>query len=476
MQTPIIYWFRRDLRILDNSALKSAVDTKQPILFIYIHDQNSSPWSIGSASKWWLHHSLLTLEKSLLSLKSRLYFFSGSTKLILEKLISQTNCNHVICNQQFEPEMFKNDKELVSYFEKQNVTFEIKSANLLFNPNSIFNKQGNVYKVFTPFYKTCIQIGFSTELINKPNKLNTYQYKHKSDSLMEFALTPKISWDEGLKATWQPGENAAHKILKNIVSNVIENYTNKRDYPELDSTSHLSPYLHFGEITPQRIIHALTQASFLQPSIEEQKHQFIRQLIWREFSHYILFHFPHTSNTPFQEKFKRFPWKRSDKTLLIAWQKGKTGYPIIDAGMRELWHTGYMHNRVRMITASFLTKNGLLNWKQGASWFWDTLVDADLAQNSMNWQWVAGCGVDAAPFFRIFNPVTQSKKFDEKGNYIRQWCPELSRLSNKDIHTPWLCNDCTLNDANINLGIHYPKPIIDLSTTRERALSLFKSL
>jgi len=475
IKNPIIYCLKNDLRLLDNSALQFAIEADKPIFFVYIYE-SSEDWSPGAASRWWLHQSLLSIKTDLEDLNAKLYFFSGSAIEILPKLAAEVQCDQIVYSRVYEPEALNQDRKLLGLLNDRNIDLKISQGNVLFRPGSILNKQDNVYKVFTPFYKACHKKGFPSQLIEKPKSLLTFNYKGDSISFEDLNLVPKKSWIKGLKAQWKPGEKNANKLLKKYTTAGLFQYSEKRDFPNLDSTSHMSPYLHFGEISPQRIIYYLTKIGNEKPTLELESENIIRQLVWREFACHILVSYPFTTDKPFQDKFTKFPWKRSDKKLIAAWQQGKTGYPLIDAGMRELWATGYMHNRVRMVVASFLTKNGLIHWKQGALWFWDTLVDADLAQNSMNWQWVAGCGVDAAPYFRIFNPVTQSKKFDAEGMYIRRWCPELNELPNKYIHAPWEAPKHILEAACVNLGHDYPDPILDLKATRERALMVYQSM
>ena len=475
METPIIYWFRNDLRLLDNPSLHYAVETGKPIFFVYIDDAKAG-WAPGAASRWWLHQSLLSLQKDLSELNAKLYYFSGSNIEILSKLAAEIQSDQIVYSRVYEPAAIDQDRKLLTLLNDKNVELNISQGNVLFRPGSVLNKQGNTYRVFTPFYKACRELGITSQTIERPKKLLPFSYKGNCLSLEELDFLPNKPWQNGLKARWKPGEKNAGQLLKKFVRGNLFQYSENRDFPNLDSTSHLSPYLHFGEISPQRIIYHLTEIGNEHPRLEVEAEKLIRQLVWREFACHILVSYPFTTDKPFQDKFSKFPWKRSDKKLVQAWQQGKTGYPLIDAGMRELWATGYMHNRVRMIVASFLTKNGLIHWKEGALWFWDTLVDADLAQNSMNWQWVAGCGVDAAPYFRIFNPITQSKRFDSEGSYIRRWCPVLSDLPSKYIHAPWEAPDHILKLANVKISVNYPEPILDLKDTRERALQVFQSI
>ena len=463
------------MRLLDNPALHYAIEANKPILFVYIYDPNAD-WAPGSASRWWLHQSLLSMQKDLKSLNSKLLYFSGSAIEILPRLALEVRCDQIVYSRVYEPAALNQDRKLLDLLNDRDVSLKISQGNVLFKPGSILNKQDKIYKIFTPFYKACREFGFPSQIIEKPKKLRAFHYQGDSLSLDDLKLVPKKDWVNGLKAQWKPGEKNANQLLKKFLTDGVFQFSENRDFPNLDSTSHLSPHFHFGELSPQRVFYHLTKIGNEKSTLEVEAEKIMRQLVWREFACHILVSYPFTTDQPFQSKFSKFPWKRSDKKLMQAWQKGKTGYPIIDAGMRELWETGYMHNRVRMIVASFLTKNGLLHWKKGALWFWDTLIDADLAQNSMNWQWVAGCGVDAAPYFRIFNPITQSKKFDSVGKYIRRWCPELNELPNKYIHAPWEAPSNILGLANVKIGVNYPEPILDLKITRERALMAYQSI
>ncbi len=476
MSAPIIYWLRNDLRLQDNPALQHALTSQCPLFFVYIHATDGQGWVAGSASRWWLHHSLTALQAQLDKYTARLYCFAGSPLDILPELVKQTGSREVVCSRVYEPAVLAQDAKLKTSLARHSARLEICQGNVLFVPGSVLNQQDKAYKVFTPFYKACLARGLPAEIIPRPKKMTVYRYDKPSLSIAELRLLPDGNWADGFGDYWQPGASGAHGRLRAFIKTELCRYREQRDVPRQDATSHLSAHLHFGEMTPQRIIYELSRVSNDSPVVAGEVDAVNRQLVWRDFACHVLMHYPLTSDEPFQEKFRRFAWKRGDKKLLTAWQKGLTGYPLIDAGMRELWQSGYMHNRVRMVVASFLTKNGLLHWKTGAQWFWDTLVDADLAQNSMNWQWVAGCGVDAAPYFRIFNPITQSRKFDAGGDYIRRWCPELRSLPSKYIHAPWTAPSALLQQAGIRLGMEYPEPVLDLTTTRQRALQLFKSL
>lgn len=467
MPRPLIVWFRQDLRLHDNPALQAALADTERIIPIYIHDDNPA-WSPGAASRWWLHHSLTALADKLKQLGSRLILRHGDSVRVLQQIIDETGAGAVYCNRVYEPAGLRRDKQLHRQLNGNGITFSVYPGNLLREPDTVHNLSRQPYKVFTPFYQCYLREGWDNRTCDSPKRLPGVSTRIKSDKLADLDLLPTIKWDSGFDDHWQPGEAGAWKQLRRFLRNDLADYYQARDVPSLEGTSRLSPHLHFGEISVRAILGELDRQDR-----RRQGESFIRELIWRDFAHSVLFHFPHTTDKPFDERFKNFKWKQS-KTLLQAWQQGCTGYPIIDAGMRELWHTGYMHNRVRMIVASFLTKNGMQHWKKGAEWFWDTLVDADLAANSMNWQWVAGCGVDAAPWFRIFNPITQSQKFDKQGIYIRQWVPELAKLSNKYIHEPWKAPDEVQRQAGCVIGKDYPEPVLDLKATREAALETYK--
>jgi deoxyribodipyrimidine photo-lyase len=467
MKHTIIVWFRQDLRVQDNPALHAALSRGDRIIPLYIHDDNVK-WRPGAASRWWLHHSLTALADKLKQLGSRLILRNGDAAGVLQQVIHETGADAVYCNRVYEPALLGRDRQLHRELKNSGVTFNVYQGNLLREPDTILNQSGLPYKVFTPFYKSYLREGWDNQVYSTPGQLPGIATRLKSDKIDELNLLPTIKWDSGFHDHWQPGEAGAWKQLRRFLRNDLDNYHEARDVPSRQGTSCLSPHLHFGEISVRAVL-----AELERQDLRREGEGFIRELIWRDFAHSVMFHFPHTTDKPFDGRFNNFKWKQSKK-LMQAWQQGLTGYPIVDAGMRELWHTGFMHNRVRMIVASFLTKNGMLHWKKGAGWFWDTLVDADLAANSMNWQWVAGCGVDAAPYFRIFNPVTQSQRFDKQGLYICQWVPELARLPNKYIHEPWKAPDEVQQQAGCVTGRDYPAPVLDLKVTREAALAAYK--
>lgn len=473
MTVPLtVVWFRQDLRLDDNPALQAAIARGNPIVPMYILDtQHAGHCSLGSASKVWLHHSLDALNKSL---NNHLTLLQGDPIKLLDELVNQHSIDAVYWNRCYSPWEIERDKKIKRLLANQKITVKSFGANLLFEPMTVLKDDGTPYKVFTPFYKNgCLKRSPPPRPAVKTTQSLTLK-QLPTATLKDLDLLPINPWHKPLMNHWQPGEKGASKQLKLFLKQGLHHYKTGRDFPTEQAVSKLSPHLHFGEISPFRLWHIIQQEGVKQ-QIEDQSEHFLRELIWREFSYYLLFHFPDLPTKNFQSKFDHFPWKKN-KSLLQAWQQGKTGYPIIDAGMRELWQTGSMHNRVRMIVASFLVKNCLIHWREGAAWFWDTLVDADLANNSASWQWVAGSGADAAPYFRIFNPVTQSQKFDPEGHYIKQFVPELSSLPAKYIHAPFDAPDLIIKDSNILLGEDYPKPSIDLKTSRQISLDAYSSI
>ena len=471
---PVIHWFRNDLRLTDNPALLSAAESGRPVLAVYVlEDGGSDPWAPGGASRWWLHHSLEALDRSLQKLGNRLIRRRGRPREVLRDLVSETGAAAVYSTWLTEPHAISTDSELMPVLNELGTGFRVFDGNLLFPPESVTTKNGEPYKVFTPFYKACLKKLPLPAPLPAPGKLPCPEKSVKSDSLDEWKLLPrKPDWSAGWTDMWTPGEAGALGRLDSFLEQSAAAYGTQRDRPDIAGTSRLSPHLHFGEISPLACWHR--GLSHVEPEAENGLKSFFRQIIWREFSRHLLYHWPTFPEEPFRREFEGFPWT-GDKEVLRRWQRGLTGYPIVDAGMRELWATGWMHNRVRMIAASFLVKHLLVPWQEGAKWFWDTLVDADLANNSISWQWVAGCGVDAAPFFRIFNPILQGRKFDPNGAYARRWVPELSRLPDTCIHEPWKAPERELKNCGVFLGVNYPRPVVDHRSARDRALSLFRN-
>ncbi|WP_233267284.1 deoxyribodipyrimidine photo-lyase [Paraglaciecola sp. L3A3] len=459
-------WFRQDLRLRDNPALNYAAE-QGSVLPLYIDDKTCpAAYQLGGASKWWLHHSLTSLNHSL---DNQLHCQSGDAQQIILAWVKKHNITSVVWNRCYEPWQIKRDTAIKQALVDLGVAVKSFNASLLWEPWQVLKKDQTPYKVFTPYYRNgCLSQPNPRMPIAAPASLNIKYNKADDIGIETLNLLPDIPWDLQIQKMWQPGEQGASEKLKTFLPDGAHHYKAKRDMPSVTGTSQLSAHLHFGEISPNQIWYAGIHA--LNGNTENIGLDcYLSELGWREFSYYLLYHFPTLPEQNFSKKFEYFQW-RTDPPALKAWQQGQTGIPIIDAGMRELWQTGTMHNRVRMLVASFLVKNLLVDWRQGAKWFWDCLLDADLAANSASWQWVAGTGADAAPYFRIFNPVTQGQKFDTEGEYVRQFCPELSQLPNKYIHNPWDASVDILRQANVSLGTTYPRPIADLKTTRQRAL------
>lgn len=467
-----IVWFRYDLRLKDNPALWHAAKNFS-IIPLYIWDDTLTR-THGEAQKCWLHESLQSLHASLVQLQAVLTLRKGNPKDILEALVKQYKVKALFFNLYYEPEIIKRDHLIKNYFIKNGVEVHSYQSYLMSDPGNVVNSQGNPFKIFTPFWNKISKQIVVPPLLEIPSiHQNVYP---TSDDLNNWQLLPSvIDWSKKIRNIWKPSEKAALKQLNLFINNHLHHYANQRDKLDIFSTSRLSPFLHFGEISSWQVVRALKKKTEDHPSYRKSVEKFMRQLGWREFCYYLIYHFPYVVNNNFKTEFDYLPWE-NNKNHLQMWQKGLTGYPIIDAGMNELWATGYMHNRVRMIVASFLTKNLMVDWKFGERWFWDTLVDADIANNVINWQWVAGCGPDASPYFRIFNPILQSKKFDSKGIYIKKWLPVLSTVPVKYIHEPWKISNDTKAKASIKLGIDYPIAIVDYNLTRKKALLISQQL
>ena len=467
-----IVWFRNDLRLADHPALLAAVENGGQVIPVYVHAENESdPWQAGSASRWWLHHSLSRLDEDLRALGSGLTIRVGENLHELRQLISDTGADCIFWNRRYDPTDVECDKRVKSELTADGIHVESFNGSLLFEPWEIETKQGRPYQVFTPFSKTHLAAQANWTSATTDEKISKLKNRPDSVAIDDLALLPTIPWADGMAEFWQPGEAGARALLERFVSKHAGVYDEQRNHPFIDGTSRLSPHLHFGEISPRQIWEVVANDRGQAPGHDA----YLRQLIWRDFAHHILFHFPQTPDKPLREKFARFPWE-TDPVALRKWQRGRTGYPIVDAGMRQLWTTGWMHNRVRMIVGSFLTKDLRISWTEGAEWFWDTLVDADLANNTMGWQWVGGCGADAAPYFRVFNPTLQGQKFDKQGAYVREWIPEIAELPDKWIHNPWDAPDEILEAAGIQLGTTYPHPIVDHKEARKAALAALATI
>ncbi|MGA7884255.1 MAG: deoxyribodipyrimidine photo-lyase [Acidobacteriaceae bacterium] len=464
-QESVLLWFRRDLRLADNPALRAATATDLPVIPVFLWDpDDKTPPAPGAASRWWLHQSLLRLDESLRAGGSRLILRRGPAASSLAALAAETHARRIFANRIFDPGAQQAETRLAAQLRAAGLALEISHAGLLWPPGDVRSTTGRVFQVYTPFWRACWNR--RSELpapLSAPRMLPARRWP-SSLPLAEFHLEPKIEWAAGLRAAWTPGEAAAFARLRSFARKALPNYATERGRPDHDGVSRLSPHLHFGEISPLQIWHAVAG----QPGAEP----FLRQLAWREFAHHLLVEHPHTLREPWNPRFLHFRWRRN-RRWLAAWQRGRTGYPFVDAAMRQLWATGWMHNRARMVVASFLVKDLLIPWQDGAAWFLDTLVDADLANNTFGWQWAAGCGFDAAPYFRIFNPVAQGEKFDPRGDYIRRWLPELRTVSSRWIHRPWAAPPSALADAGVQLGRNYPLPIVDHAAVRAAALAAF---
>ena len=465
-----ILWFRQDLRISDNPALSEASKTGS-IMPIYIHDtKNSDVYINGSASKCWLHYSLLSLDSSL---ENKLSVYVGDPIQIISMLIDEYHVGQVYWNRCYEKWRIDRDKNIKEKLKNKDIEVNTFNGSLLWEPWETVKNDGTPYKVFTPYYrKGCLQANPPRKPLPIPKQLNLITDDKHSITIQGLDLLPKIPWDKKIINHWKIGETAAQEKLNNFIDKGLKGYKDGRNFPAKNNVSHLSPHIHFGEVSPNQVWYKAKEDNDCDAN---DRDHFLSELGWREFSHSLLYNFPHLPDKNLQSKFDLFPWQ-SDKKKLEAWKHGKTGYPIVDAGMRELWRTGYIHNRVRMVVGSFLVKNLLIDWRHGERWFWDCLVDADLANNSASWQWVAGCGADAAPYFRIFNPITQGNKFDTAGIYTRKYVPELAKLPDRYLFSPWEAPEDVLSAAEIELGVDYPKPIVIASESREMALAAFASI
>jgi deoxyribodipyrimidine photo-lyase len=472
-----IVWFRRDLRLADNPALTTALARCERVIPVYVHaPDEEAPWQPGGAARWWLHHSLSALAADLAALGSRLIVAEGESLATLRRLITATGATECHWNRLYEPATVTRDTAVKQALRAEGIRCESHNAAMLFEPWTIKTGAGEPYRVFSPYWRRCVPaLAEVPGPCPPPRALPPVPAELASTAIDGLRLLPRIRWDTGLAEAWQPGTAGADARLRGFLGHAVAGYSDGRELPAEPGTSRLSPHLHWGELGPRQVLAAVRDAC---GDVDEGgAGHFVRELGWREFSMQMLFHFPHTPTEPLDPKFADFPWRTDGAgTLLAAWQRGRTGIPIVDAGMRELWHTGWMHNRVRMVVASLLTKNLRLPWQDGARWFWDTLVDADLASNTQGWQWAAGSGADAAPYFRIFNPVRQGERFDAAGAYVRRWCPELKALPDKLIHQPWAAKPAALDALGLRLGQDYPEPVVDLKQSREEALAAFGRL
>ncbi len=468
-----LIWYRRDLRLSDhaplNAAIKKHKETGAKIITLYVLD-NHSPniTTYGSASLWWLHHSLEALTKSLKQKGSNLLLRSGPAVDVIRELINEANVKNIYFHHSVLPGEAELEAELAQICQDNQIECKRFKGELLYAPQMIKTGSDTPYKVFTPFWRACQEQPRPSKPVPAPRTIPAPREFPKSETLESWQLLPtKPNWAAPFEKLWQPGEEHVEKVIDTFTKGPLATYKKMRDYPSIEGTSKISPYLAFGKVSIRELWHKVEG--------KEGADFYQRELGWREFCYHLLAHWPEITKEPFQEKFKNFTWE-DNADLLKAWQQGQTGYPIIDAAMRQLWQTGWMHNRLRMVVGSFLVKNLRQHWHHGADWFWDTLLDADLANNTGGWQWVAGTGADAAPYFRIFNPVTQSEKFDKEGEFIRQYVPELSNMPNKHIHNPTAAPKDVLKAAGVTLGKTYPKAIVDLKKSRQIALDAYTNL
>jgi len=463
-----ILWFRKDLRLKDNPALVKANLNAEILPIFILDDSNPKENKMGGASRVWLYHSLKSLNNSL---ENKLNFYKGDPIKIIGELIKENKVNGIYWNRCYEPWEIYRDKEIKNLLNLHNIQAKSFNGSLIREPWEVLKEDKTPYKVFTALYKkSYLNSDIAVKVLNKPIKIN---FSSKIDNLVDLdslKLLPKLPWAEDIIKDWKVGEQEAHIKINTFFKKGIDDYKEGRNFPSKKNVSRLSPHLHFGEVSPKQL---WVKAKNIDSNINIE--HFVSEICWREFSYYLLYHFPNLPKDNLQKKFNSFPWIDNDY-YFDSWKKGMTGYPIIDAGMRELYATGYMHNRVRMVVASFLVKNLLIHWHKGERWFWDCLFDADLANNTVSWQWVAGSGADAAPYFRIFNPITQGKKFDEDGEYTKKYVPELRDMPKKYLFNPWDAPDNVLKKANITLGVNYPRPIVDIKISREKALESFRQI
>jgi len=467
-KSSILLWFRQDLRLRDNAALAAALNKGYSVFPVFIHDEKGQGnWAPGGASRVWLHATLRDLNDTLQTHGLRLILRKGDWRKILMELLEETGACGVYWNRCYEPSTIRRDSDLKSDLKKAG--YEVKSfcSSLLFEPQEVANKQGKPFQVYTPFWKTVSRKPVQDPVEVDLRKLRLPERYPATGKWEDLGLLPgKLDWGEKIMKHWEVGEDAALRRLRHFISRAVEEYGKDRDFPAIEGTSRLSPYLHWGSIGPRQIWKEIHDED-LQDTSGGQI--YLKELVWREFAYHVLFHFPKTPEHPLRSDFDDFPWEENEE-IFAKWCCGQTGYPIVDAGMRQLWEEGWMHNRVRMVVASLLVKHLLHSWRRGALWFWDTLVDADLASNTLGWQWSGGCGADAAPYFRIFNPIIQGKKFDTDGAYVRKYVPELAKLPDAVLHCPWEADVSVLEEAGVVLGENYPKPIIEHSEGRDRAL------
>ena len=473
---PVVVWFRDDLRLDDNPALSAAVAGGRPVVALHVLDDVTAGLRpLGAAARWWLHHALDRLTASLDGLAVPLVLRRGPTRTTVLDFVAEVGASEVVWNRRYQPSRVEIDRDLKAELRRRGVDVRSFQASVLFEPNAVATGGGTPYRVFTPFWRACLAAPAPRLPLPRPGRAVRFEGPVAGEKLDDLGLRPQgPDWSQGLAHAWTPGEDGALDRLRHFLEDGLSTYDRDRDRPDLDGVSRLSPHLRFGEISPFRVWWSVRDAVAHEEASERSADKFLAEIGWREFAHHLMFHVPDLEQTNFQARFDAFPW-REDPAFVKAWRRGLTGYPLVDAGLRQLWTTGWMHNRVRMVAASFLVKHGLVDWRVGERWFWDTLVDACPANNPAGWQWVAGCGADAAPYFRVFNPVTQGSKFDPDGAYVRHWVPELAALPTRVIHAPWTAAASTLAAAGVRLGETYPRPIVDHAGARARALAAYST-
>ncbi len=479
--SPALVWFRDDLRLADNPALNAALATGSAVLCVFIMDEKSDGLRpLGGAARWWLHHSLGALATSIERIGGRLDILAGNGAETIEAIAVASGAKVVFWNRRYGLAERAVDTAAKASLTARGIQGTSFKSHLLFEPFAIKNKSGEPFKVFSPFWRAALTQPEPLPPLPAPKQITAAPYPATGPQVLPLSaltlLPTQPDWSHGLAASWRPGEQGAQERWQAFARAGLHRYAEDRNRPDLPATSRLSPHLRFGEISPRTLWHATHFAANEGRASARDAEKFLSEIGWREFSYHLLWQAPELASRNFQARFDAFAFEQTSPAAIRAWHMGQTGYPIVDAGMRELWQTGYMHNRVRMIAASFLIKHMLVDWREGEKWFWDTLCDADGANNAASWQWVAGSGADAAPYFRIFNPVLQGEKFDPNGTYVRQYVPELADLPNQWLHNPWAAPPAVLKNAGVSLGKTYPLPLVDHDAARGRALAAFAAL